>query len=236
MMNGQIFQGELFIEKNSTYVLDTDGTRQDIDLQQVSRVVQPGIPLPALDQSVTLKYPDEVVLHGKVTQVNSERMILRTAFADEPVTCSLAGASRLHFTTNRKTNETIQNTDMLFHATGNLRGRVLFTENRGISFIQWEAIGALKTREVSKQPSSSHQTVFRTDIESIPTLQHYPVPSRLTSADRRDLSRAVSPLMIESPSVFQSPFISAQHLDSAHIKALEFSERTYAPALIERSL
>ena len=127
MMNGQVVQGELFVQKDSTYVLDTDGTRQEIDLQKVSRVVQPRIPSTALDVAAELpnpyiKYPDEVVLRGKITQMNSERVTLQTAFADEPVTCSLTGASLLHFDTNHKTNGTVQNTDMLFHAAGNLRG------------------------------------------------------------------------------------------------------------------
>ena len=233
MMNGKVVQGELFVQKDSTYVLDTDGTQKDIDLQQISRVVQPEIPLTALDVATGLpspyiKYPDEVVLHGKVTQVNSERVILQTAFADDPVTCSLAGASRLHFHINRKTNGTIQNTDMLFHATGNLRGRVLFRENQGILSIQWKPLGALKPVRLANnraahirrflQPTSKVARHF--DTAQFPHALHLQTgetfPCQITDYDGKTIS-------------FQSPFISAQHLDSANMKALEFSDRTHAP-------
>jgi len=233
MVNGQIIQGELFAQKDSTYVLGTDGTRQDIDPQQISRVVQPGIPSTALDvetgfPSSYIKYPDEVVLHGKVIQVNSEHVILQTTFADDPITCSLTGASRLHFDTNPKTNGTVQNTDMLFHAIGNLRGRVLFTQNRGILSIQWESPGALKPVQLANnrsahitrflQPTSKVSRHF--DTTQFPHALHLQTgetfPCQITDYDGKTIS-------------FQSPFISAQHLDSANMKALEFSDRTHAP-------
>ena len=236
MMNGKVVQGELFVQKDSVYVLDTDGTQHDIDLQKVSRVVQPGVPPTALDVGETglprpyIKYPDEVVLRGKVTQVNSESVILQTAFADDPVTCSLAGASRLHFDTNRKTNGTVQNTDMLFYGTGNLRGRVLFSENRGASFIQWESLGALKPVRLANnrathirrflEPTSKAFRHF--DTTQFPHALHLQTgetfPCQITAYDGKSIS-------------FQSPFISAQHLDSANMKALEFSDRTHAPGI-----
>ena len=231
MMNGKVVQGKLFVQKDSVYVLDTDGTQHDIDLQKVSRVVQPGIPSTALDVGETglpsayIKYPDEVILHGKVIQVNAERVTLQTAFAEEPVTCSLAGASRLHFDTNRKTDGTLQNTDMLFHATGNLRGRVLFGENRGILSIQWESVGALKpVRLASNQAVHIRQFLEPTskvsqhfDPVQFPHALHLQTgetfPCHITDYDGKSIS-------------FQSPFITAQHLDSANMKALEFSDRT----------
>ena len=229
MTNGKVVQGKLFVQKDSTYVLDTDGTQQVVDLQKVSRVVQPGIPLAAVREtglpSSYIKYPDEVVLHGKITQVNAERVMLQTAFAEEPVTCSLAGASRLHFDTNSKTDRTVQNTDMLFHATGNLRGRASFGENRGISSIQWESLGALKPARLANnqavhirrflQPTSKVSQHF--DTTQFPHALHLQTgetfPCQITAYDGKTIS-------------FQSPFISAQHLDSANMKALEFSDRT----------
>ncbi|MYH83296.1 hypothetical protein F4009_02920 [Candidatus Poribacteria bacterium] len=230
MMNGQIVQGKLFAQKDSTYVLGTDGTRQNIDLQQVSRIVQPGIPSTALDQPVTLKYPDEVVLRGKIIQVNSERVILQTVFADDPITCSLAGASRLHFDTNPKTNGMAQNTDMLFHAAGNLRGRVLLTQNRGILSIQWQSLGALKPVRLANnraahirrflQPTSKASRHF--DTTQFPHALHLQTgetfPCQIIDYDGKTIS-------------LQSPFISAQHLDSATIKAFEFSDRTSVPSI-----
>ena len=236
MMNGQIFQGKLFVQKDSVYVLDTDGTRHDIDLQKVSRVVQPELPSTALDVGETglpssyIKYPDEVVLRGKVTQVNANSVMLQTTFADEPVTCSLAGASRLHFDINRKTDGTVQRTDMLFHTRGNLRGRVLFTENRGILSIQWEPLGALKPVRLASnraahirrflQPTSKVSRHF--DTTEFPHALHLQTgetfPCQITDYDGKTIS-------------FQSPFISTQHLDSATTKALEFSDRTHAPSI-----
>lgn len=231
MMNGKVVQGELFAQKDSVYVLDTDGTRQDIDLQKVSRVVQQGIPATALDVGAGLpgssyiKYPDEVVLRGKITQMNAERVMLQTAFAEEPVTCSLAGASRLHFDTNSKTDQTVQNTDMLFHATGNLRGRALFGENRGISSIQWESLGALKPVQLANNQAVHIRRFLEPTLKAF---QHFDTaqfphalhlqtgetfPCHITDYDGKTIS-------------FQSPFISAQHLDSATMKALEFSDRT----------
>ena len=236
MMNGKVVQGKLFVQKDSVYVLDTDGTQHDIDLQKVSRVVQPGVSSAALDVetglpgSAYIKYPDEVVLHGKVTQVNAERVILQTAFADNPVTCSLAGASRLHFNTNRKTNGTVQNTDMLFHTTGNLRGRVLFGENRGILSIQWEPLGALKPARLASNRAAHIRRFLEPTLKAF---QHFDTaqfphaihlqtgetfPCQITDYDGKTIS-------------FQSPFISTQHLDSANIKALEFSDRTHAPSI-----
>ena len=229
-MNGKVVQGELFVQKDNVYVLDTDGTRQDIDLQKVSRVVQSGMPSTALDVGTGLpnsyiKYPDEVVLRGKITQMNAERVMLQTAFAEEPVTCSLAGASRLHFDTNSKTDQTVQNTDMLFHTTGNLRGHASFGENRGISSIQWESLGALKPARLANNQAVHIRRFLEPTLKAF---QHFDTaqfphalhlqtgetfPCQITDHDGKSIN-------------FQSPFISAQHLDSANIKALEFSDRT----------
>ena len=235
MMNGQVIQGELFVQKDGVYVLDTDGTRQDIDLQKVSRVVQPVLPSTALDvgaglRSSYIKYPDEVVLHGQIIQVNSDSVMLQTTSADDPITCSLVGVSRLHFDTNHKTDETVQNTDMLFHATGNLRGRVLFRENRRILSIQWEPLGALKPVRLANnrsahirrflQPTSKASRYF--DTAQFPHALHLQTGETFACQIIDYDGKTVS---------FQSPFISAQHLDSANMKALEFSDRTHAPGI-----
>ena len=235
MMNGQIVQGKLFVQKESAYVLDTDGTQQDIDLQQVSRVVQPEIPPTALDVGTGLprsyiEYPDEVVLHGKITQVNSDSVMLQTAFAEVPVTCSLAGAPQLRFDTNSDTNRTIQKGDRLFHASGTLGGDVLFHENRGTSFIQWKSRGALKPVRLANnqtihirrflQPTSKESRHF--DTTQFPHALHLQTgetfPCQITDYDGKSIN-------------FQSPFVSARRMDAANMKALEFSDRTHAPGI-----
>ena len=44
MTNGETIQGRLFVQGDGAYVLDTDGTRQEINLQALNHIVQPGIP------------------------------------------------------------------------------------------------------------------------------------------------------------------------------------------------
>ena len=232
MTNGERIQGRLFVQEDGAYVLDTDGTRRDIDLQELNHIVQPGIPLTALDQSVTLKYPDETVLHGKLMQVNSDSVILQTAFANEPVTCSLANASLLSFAAKPDVGEAVQNTDKLFYASGNLRGRVLFGGDQAASSIQWESVGALKPVRLANNRASHIERNNKpvSKIEAFDTAQfrhtmHLQsgeiLPCQITSYDGKSVS-------------FRSPFISAQHLDSVNMKALEFSGRTHAPS-IERT-
>ena len=229
MTNGERIQGRLFVQEDGAYVLDTDGTRRDIDLQELNHIVQLGIPLTALDQSVTLKYPDETVLHGKLMQVNSDSVILQTAFADEPVTCSLADASLLSFAAKPDVGEAVQNTDKLFYASGNLRGSVLFGGDQAASSIQWESVGALKAVRLANNRAShierNNKSVSK--IEAFDTAQFRHTlhlqsgeifPCQITSYDGKSVS-------------FQSPLISAQHLDSVNMKALEFSDRTHAPSI-----
>ena len=91
--------------------------------------------------------------------------------------------------------------------------------------------GRIETGAVSEQPGSSHQTVFTIGHRKHPdilTLHQFPhalhlqtgetFPCQIIDYDGKTIS-------------FQSPFISAQDLDSANMKALEFSDRTHAPGI-----
>ena len=236
MTNGQKIRGRLFVQEDSAYLLDTDGTRLDIDLSELNHILQPGIPPAELDQAVTLKYPDKVVLHGKLMQVKSDGVVLQTAFADEPVTCSLADASLLQFPAKPDIDEADKNNDKLFYALGNLRGRVVFDSGQGTSSIQWKSVGALKAVRLAYNQASHIERNDKpavvgtglpagTGLPGLPYTQFRHTlhlkngeifPGRITSYDGKSVS-------------FRSPFISSQHLDSADIKALEFSDRTYAP-------
>ena len=241
MTNGEKIQGRLFVHGDSAYVLNTDSTRQDIDLQALNHIIQPGIPPAALDQVVTLKYPDKVVLHGKLMEVKSDSVVLQTAFADEPVTCSLSEATLLQFAAKPDISETDQNKDKLFHTLGSLRGRVVFGGGQGTSAVQWESVGALKPVRLADNQVSYH--IERNDKSAIVRGTGVPVPARLplpyaTAQFRHTLhlkTGEIFPGQIASydgKSVsFQSPFIRTQHLDSADIKALEFADRTHAPRM-----
>ncbi len=228
MMNDEVIQGKLFVQKDNAYVLDTDGTRRDVDLLQVTRAVQPGMPIITSDQPIALEYPGGVELRGELVQVNPDSVLLQTAFADEPITCSLVDASRLRFETEPTTplirgDKAGLNEDKLFYASSSLRGRVLFDAN----LIQWKSVGALKSVRLAKnratrikrslQPASEASRHF--DTAQFPHTLHLQsgeiVPCQIISSDGTTLT-------------FQSPFINAQRMDLASMKALEFADRTHA--------
>ncbi|RKU27758.1 hypothetical protein C6499_11010 [Candidatus Poribacteria bacterium] len=235
MMNDEVIQGKLFVQKDNVYVLDTDGTRRDVDLLQVTRAVQPGTPLITADQPITLEYPDGVVLHGEFVEVKPDSVLLQTAFADEPITCSLVDVSRLRFETNtpliRGDKEGL-NEDKLFYASNTLRGRVLFHGKGTSALIQWKSIGALKPVRLANNrvkrikrllpPTSDASHYF--DTAQFPHTLHLQsgeiVPCQIIASDGTTLS-------------FQSPFIHAQRMDLASMKALEFADRTHAINLNE---
>ena len=235
MQNGEVIHGKLFIQKDNGYVLDTDGTRRDVDLLQVTRAVQPGIPLITSDQPIALEYPDGVQLRGELVQVNPDSVLLQTAFADEPITCSLVDASRLRFETDtppiRANNEGL-NQDKLFYASSNLRGRVLFDGEGTASPIQWQSVGALKpvplannrTIRIIRSLQAASETSSHFDTAQFPHTLHLQsgeiLPCQIIASDGTTLS-------------FQSPVTSLQRIDLARIKALEFADRTHAISRIE---
>ena len=250
MTNGETIQGRLFVHGDDAYVLDTDGTRHDINFQALNHIVQPGIPSTRLDPTVMLKYPDKVVLHGKLMQVKSDSVVLQTAFADEPVTCSLSDALRLQFAAKSDISGADKDgdKDKLFCASDSLHGRVVFGEGQGASAVQWESVGALKPVRLANNRAAH---IERNDTSVIvaetgasvgdtraPVGVGSPNPSFNTTQFPHTLhlkSGETFPGQIaayDGKSVtFQSPFISAQRLDAVDIKALEFSGRTHAPSM-----
>ncbi len=236
MANGERIQGRLFVQEDGAYVLNTDGTRRDIDLQKLNHILQPGILSAKLDQAVTLKYPDKVVLHGELMQVKSGSVVLQTAFADEPVTCSLSDAALLQFPAKPDMSEAEKNKDKLILASGDLRGRVVFGGGQGTSSVQWESVGALKPVRLAYNRAFHIERYDNAIVGTrLPIGAKSPRPYS-TAQFRHTLhlkSGEIFPGQITSydgkSANFQSPFISAQHLDSVDIKALEFSGRTHAP-------
>ena len=244
MMNGQVVYGKLFVEKESTYVLDAGGNRHDIDIQQIDRVVQPGAAFVEMEQPVALTYPDGAVLRGKIAQVNPDSVLLQTAFANELIECVFAGASllRVELSGPKNHGKPIEDEDRLFHPSGNLRGRVLFDMKDG-SFIRWKPVGASKAVRLARTPNSTPiqdskarvgGSIRRAHIErnNRRASKIYPFD---TSQFRHILhlkSGEIIPCQIlsydEMTVGFQSPFIGAHLIDSADVKALEFSGRTHA--------
>ena len=222
MMNGEIVPGKLFVEKNRSYVLDTDGTRRDIDLQQVDRIVQPGITLKTTTQPMALTYIDGTVLRGQATQLNSDSVRLQTAFVDEPITCSLAGASLLQFGSTAKTQTPVEDYDKLFYESGSLHGYIFF-DSKNTASLRWQPVGASQSVQLANVRGTrveralqrvSKQKLF--DIEQFPHLLHLKngevIPCQVLSYDETTIG-------------FQSPFISVRHIDSVYVKGIEFSGR-----------
>ena len=226
MMNGQVVYGKLFVEKESTYVLDAGGNRHDINIQQVDRVVQPSVALVEMEHPVALTYPDGAVLRGKIAQVNPDSVLLQPTFANEPIECVFAGASLLRVeSSGPKNHGQIEDEDRLFHPSGNLRGRVHFDMEDG-SFIRWKPVGALKAVRLAnirqayiERNNRRASKMYPFDTSQFRHILHLKsgeiIPCQISSYDEKTVG-------------FQSPFTSAHLIDSADVKALEFSGRTHA--------
>ena len=236
-MNGQVVYGKLFVEKESTYVLDEDGNRYDIDIQQIDRVVQPGAAFVEMEQPVALTYPDGAVLRGKIAQVNPESVLLQTAFSNEPIECVFAGAALLRVELSSPKNQgQIEDEDRLFHPSGNLRGRVLFDVedkeskmnevHQSLPFIRWKPVGASEAVRLAdirrahiERNNRRASKAWPFDTSLFRHILHLKsgeiIPCQISSYDEKTVD-------------FQSPFLSTHLMDSTYVKALEFSGRTHA--------
>lgn len=222
MINGEVFYGKLFVEKDQSYVLGTDRTRRDINLQQIDRIVQPGRALTAINENMALTYIDGSVMHGQVIQLNPDSVLLQTALADEPITCSLDGVSLLLLDSNTKMKEPVADYDKMFFPSGSLRGHVYF-ESDNVSNIRWQAVGASEPVRLANNQSAridrNNKHVSRLqpfDMKTFPHLLHLKngevIPCQILAYDENSIS-------------FRSPFISATRMDSTHIKGIEFTRR-----------
>ena len=224
MTDGQVADGYLFVSEGTAYVLDGQGSRRNIDLAQVDRIIQPSAELTATGDFVELTYADGTVLRGRVEQLKTDRVILQTTFADEPVTCMLAGTSQLQLGQTAETRDSSKDDDHLFHASGRLRGNVLF-DGKDASPILWQSVGTktpvrlAPTGEYGIKRGSkrvSQESLF--DTERFPNMLHLKngevIPCQALSYDEAMLS-------------FQSPFITEGKIASLFVKGIEFkpSER-----------
>jgi len=225
MIEGQVIYGRLFVEEGNAYVLNEDQTRHDIDLEQVDRIVRPDIKLATTTDIAEIFYADGGVVRGQVQQLNSDRVILQTAFAEEPVACALTGASMLRLGPldfKEKGNTQSRNDDQLFCASGLLNGRLSF--NASSPPLRWKFEGAtepVRLAEVAEarvERSKAILTESTFDIKAFPELLHLKngevLPCQVESYDKNTL-------------VFQSPFIVVGKVDSAHVKGIEFANGTF---------
>ncbi len=220
MMNGKIFHGKLFVENEKGYVIGTDGTRSEISLQQVDRVVQPKMELSTTSDGTTLVYIDGAVVKGKALDLSSNNVVLQTAFAAEPLTCSLEGASLLRFESSARTTKITEDYDKMFFPDGSLQGQIIFGSKGGFS-IAWQPTGVSEpvrfADERSPRIARHSKRVSRLqayDVTLYPHLLHLKngevLPCNVLSYDKDNIS-------------FRSPFINSTRMDSTNMKAIEFS-------------
>ena len=229
MMDGRVVSGELFVDEASAYILDAAGTRRDVDLQQIDRLVQPGAALTETDYPLALTYPDGAVLHGKITQVNENSVMLQTAFADEPLTCAFTGAFVLRIKLDHaRIRERVEDKDKLFHPLGNLRGSVLFDGQNG-PLIRWKPVGALDAVRLAntgtihiERNNRRASKVWPHNTAQFGHVLHLKngenIPCQISAYDGTRVN-------------FQSPFINAHQMGSAYVKAVEFLGRTHAKGI-----
>ena len=219
MTDGQVVYGHLFVSEGTAYVLDAQGTRRNIDLAGVDRIIQPRVELITMGESAELTYADGSVLRGRVEQLNTDRVILQTSFADEPVTCMLAGASQLWLGKTAKVSDPSKNDDRLFYASGSLRGSVLF-DGMDASPILWQSVGATASVRLAPTGESGIERSSKRvsqglsfDKERFPNMLHLKsgevIPCQVSSYDEKIFG-------------FQSPFITGRKIDSPFVKGIEF--------------
>ncbi len=225
MMNGEVFHGKLFVDSSQQgqgYVVDTDSGRSEISLEQIDRVVQPGMVLSTTDGVSTLSYVDGGVVQGEILDLTSTGVVLKTGYADEPLTCSLDGASLLRFNSAANTEKPAEDYDRMFFPDGSLQGKIIFGSKDEFS-IAWRPTGVSApvrfADERSPRIERHSKRVSRLqpyDVSLYPHLLHLKngevIPCNVLSYDKDNIN-------------FRSPFISATRIASTNMKAIEFSLR-----------
>ncbi len=220
-IDGQAFYGRLFGDDGGAYVLAGDGTRRDVDLGEIDRVVRPDIELSAVVGPAEVTYPEGSVVRGRVEGLNGDRVALRTAFADEAVDCVLAGASRLRFGPAGETAEAAEvYEDGLFHSSGSLGGRISFDGKDG-QLVRWQVAGGVSPVPVALAGGARIQRGSRTvSTAAAYDREAYPDVLRLKS---REVIRSKLESADEEQVQFRSPFVETRNVDTRHVKAIEFS-------------
>lgn len=220
LMNGEVFHGKLFVENGKAYVRNIDGTQADISLLQVDRVVHPGRTLRPEDQNMELAYIDGSVISGQVVQMSQDSVLIQTSFAEQPITCSLNGASLLRFGADTNKKAPITSYDKMFFPSGSLRGQVIFHPNEKSS-IKWQPVGTSEPVSIANNLSPRIERhnkrlsrLHSFDIKVFPHLLHLKngevIPCRILLYDGTNIN-------------FRSPFITETHISTEHIKGIEFS-------------
>jgi hypothetical protein len=218
LVDGQTICGHLVLAEDGAHVVDQNGTRRGLDLDEVDSISGPGGAGEATPKAAELVYIDGEVVGGSIERVGSDHVVLRTAFSAAPVTCSLNGASSLRFGWPPESTSPSRRSDRLFCALGQLHGQLSF--DLGGSPLSWKPEGDTppvglavtsgarverNNRALAKEPFI--------DEKAFPCVLHLRkgeiIPCRISFYDGNTLG-------------FQSPFLKSRKIDSEHIKAIEF--------------
>ena len=220
MVDGGMHYGHLILEDDMAEVLDQEGKRVEVDLKNVDRLTHPETRLQADMGEVTLAYADGGIIHGRLVSLRQEQVMLQTQFTEQPLFCSLEGATRLRFNASPSlSNPPSQYQDTLDLPEGGLRGRLAFGLMDGP--LGWSPAGSEKPLRLSglalarieRGPLGLTEDVSH-DSEKYSAVIHLGngevIPCMLQSYDGTDLG-------------FESPYIQARTIASMHFKAVELN-------------
>jgi hypothetical protein len=208
------------VEDGSAFVLNEEGQRRDVELALVDRIARPNVSLLAPTEQTELSFNDGTVVHGKVLQVTTAEVVMKTAYSNSPVPWNLDGALKLQFETSKSGSGALgRDSDQLFTASGRLRGQLIFDVTG--SPLAWRPEGADKPLRLSnarayrvERSSDSLPGGFSYDDKDFPMLVHLTngerFPCLVSSYDETHLN-------------FKSPFIKGIQLESTQVKAIEFT-------------
>lgn len=232
LIDGGVLYGRLFVQDGQASVVDQDGNRRPVALEQVDRIVRPEAELAATSRLPELTYADGSILRGVVERVSSDQVVLRTAFSETPVRCALAGASFLRFRpAGGESPPTRRSADELFLASGRLRGRLSFAFREScVSWVPEGAAGPVRFGAIGGARVALRRKSLTT--RSYFDEQKYPFVLHLKSGE-------VIPCLVlsynEKTLRLQSPYTETREISSSYVKAIEFEpsaspDRTEKPA------
>ena len=220
LTDGPAVYGRLFVENNSAYVLHDDGTRQFIDLSRFERIAVPDIKLQPVSVTSELTYADGAIIRGEIESATPKQIMIRTAFSQAPIVCSLEGASALFFGAAQTENPSRPKGDQLLSSMGRLRGDLTF--DLAEAPLSWKLQGSEKSLKLAvtggarierRESENGDETFFNKE--------EYPFVLHLVNGEI--IACTISSYSDEAVE-FQSPFIDARQISTEHIKAIEFEE------------
>ena len=216
MVDGQVLEGRLFVDKSGARVTSAGGISQSVDLGQVDRILSPDVKRTDIHGPASLTYGDGAIVRGSLVELDTNQLVLKTAFSSSPVICSLTGASLLRLGTKEHQASSQVPRDRLMSTGGTLHGQVSFAEDRKAP-IRWKPLGAVDAVRLAnaanariQRSRASMKPAF--DAEAFTDALHLRsqeiIPCRVVSWNEKKV-------------VFESPFVTTGTLPPEKIKGIE---------------